>query len=221
MAFKLETHLHTSEGSRCASASGALQAVCRKKEGYDAIIVTDHFYRGNTAADRNLPWEEFVDSFCTGYENARKKGEEIGLKVFFGWEECFDGADMLIYGLDKEWLKKHPEMIKWSPEENYYNVRAAGGFVVQAHPYRMRSYIKGIRLFPEYCDAVEVENKCNYKIENVRAVNYAKDFGLRMTGGSDIHHTESLNGGVLLKKSIDSVLGYYEALKSSKSYRIL
>ena len=42
-------------------------------------------------------------------------GDEIGLQVFFGWEETFDGQDFLIYGLDKEWMLKHPEMEQEKP----------------------------------------------------------------------------------------------------------
>lgn len=41
--FRYETHLHTAEGSGCASASGAEQARRYKALGYDGIIVTDHF----------------------------------------------------------------------------------------------------------------------------------------------------------------------------------
>ena len=47
--FRYETHLHTAEGSGCASASGAEQARRYKALGYDGIIVTDHFFNGNCA----------------------------------------------------------------------------------------------------------------------------------------------------------------------------
>ena len=44
-----------------------------KELGYDGIIVTDHFYNGNTAISRNMPWEKWVNNFTRGYENAKKK----------------------------------------------------------------------------------------------------------------------------------------------------
>ena len=53
--FLIETHLHTLEGSACGRATGAGQARARKAEGYDAIIVTDHFFRGNSRPSRDLP----------------------------------------------------------------------------------------------------------------------------------------------------------------------
>lgn len=222
MGFKIETHLHTAEASACATATGAEQAIYRKQDGYDAIIVTDHFYRGYTKADRNKSWDEFIDEFCSGYENAKKKGDEIGIKVFFGWEENFDGSEMLVYGLGKDFLKAHPEMIHWTPEENYKHIHEAGGFVVQAHPYRLRGYNKGIHLYPKDCDAVEVENKGNYDPEeNVRALYYAKSYNLPMTGGSDVHHKEPGGGGMIFDKEINTIFDYIEYVKSGVGYEIL
>ena len=47
--FLYETHLHTSEASACANVSGREQARIYRKAGYAGIIVTDHFFNGNTA----------------------------------------------------------------------------------------------------------------------------------------------------------------------------
>ena len=108
--YLYETHLHTSEGSACASNTGAEMVRAYKKAGYTGLIVTDHFFYGNTAIDRKLPWEEWVTAFCKGYENAKEEGDRIGLQVFFGWESGYEGTEFLIYGLDKEWLLQHPEI---------------------------------------------------------------------------------------------------------------
>ena len=56
--FRYETHLHTAEGSACASASGAEQARRYKAIGYDGIIVTDHFFNGNCAVTNFDSWED-------------------------------------------------------------------------------------------------------------------------------------------------------------------
>ncbi len=217
---KVETHLHTYEGSACASITGDMQAICRYNEGYEAIMVTNHFYNGNTRPDRNLPWEEYVDAFASGYESAKKKGDEIGLKVFFGWEENFDGAEFLCFGPDKEWLKQHPEMINWTPWEYYEKIHEAGGFIIQAHPFRMRGYLKGIKLYPEYCDAVEAYNLSNRPIDNIRAEEYAKSFKLPMTGGSDIHHTDFMGGGMLFKNEINSIEDFIREIKGG-CYKVI
>ena len=73
--FKYDTHIHTKEGSLCATASGSYQAEAYKDAGYTGIIITDHFFRGNTTIRRDLPWEERIDLFCKGYENAKAKGD--------------------------------------------------------------------------------------------------------------------------------------------------
>lgn len=77
-----ETHLHTSEASACSIITGAEQARTYKEAGYSGIIVTDHFFNGNTAIPKGLPWEKRVEMFGKGYENAKKEGDKIGLSVF-------------------------------------------------------------------------------------------------------------------------------------------
>ena len=114
MGYKYETHLHTREGSACARATAAEQVRSYYEAGYAGIIVTDHFFNGNTAVPRNLPWEERVNLFCLGYENAKAEGDRLGMDVFFGWESGYYGTDFLIYGLDKDWLLKHDDILEWS-----------------------------------------------------------------------------------------------------------
>ena len=108
--YKYETHLHTSQGSACGCCSGAEQVENLKRLGYDGCFVTDHFFTGNTAIDRSLPWREKVELFCQGYEEAKKRGDELGLSVFFGWEYAYAETEFLTYGLDKEFLHAHPEL---------------------------------------------------------------------------------------------------------------
>ena len=94
--MRWETHCHTKEGSACGRAAAAEMASACKAAGYDGLFVTDHFYNGNTAVDRTLPWEEWVRQFCLGYEHAKETGERIGLRVCFGWEYSWEGNDFQI-----------------------------------------------------------------------------------------------------------------------------
>jgi histidinol phosphatase-like PHP family hydrolase len=103
--YRYETHLHTNEASACAQVSAVEHVRTYKELGYAGIIVTDHFFNGNSSVPRNLPWEQRVDLLCRGYENAKKEGDRVGLSVFFGWEANYNGTEFLIYGLDKEWEK--------------------------------------------------------------------------------------------------------------------
>ena len=86
MFYKYETHLHTSEVSKCARSTGAEMARAFNKAGYAGIFVTDHFFNGNCAISTKLDWEQQVDLFMRGYESAKEEGDKLGLDVFFGWE---------------------------------------------------------------------------------------------------------------------------------------
>lgn len=210
-----ETHLHTKEVSACSFLSGAEQARIYKKAGYTGIIVTDHFFNGNTSVPSKLPWKERIDMFSSGYENAKKEGDKIGLSVFFGWEANYQGTEFLIFGLDKQWMIDHPEMLSWSIEEQYKNVKAAGGYVVHAHPFRIRSYIKEVRLFPEYIDAVEIHNVGNGNLLfDKQAEAYARKHNLPAFAGTDAHGYEKERIGMGFNKELNNI---HELLDNVKS----
>lgn len=212
--YLYETHLHTKEASACSHQSGAEQARAYKKAGYAGIIVTDHFFNGNTTIKKDLPWNDRIDLFCMGYENAKKEGDKIGLSVFFGWEANFGGTEFLIYGLDKNWLKSHPDMLSWSIEEQYNNVHEAGGYVVHAHPFRMRPYIKEVRLYPDFVDAVETYNEGNRNIEfDNKAVEYAKRYKLPAFAGTDSHGYEIERNGMGFDKPINTINEFLDNIR--------
>jgi len=186
--------------------------------GYTGIIVTDHFYNGNCALSRKLPWEEWVNRFYRGYENAKEEGDRQGLDVFFGWEETFDYCDdYLIYGLDKQWLLEHPEVRTWTRGQQYRAVRDAGGCVVQAHPFRQRYYISRVVLSTGCVDAVEVVNGGHNDVSyDALACRYAKKIGKPMTAGTDIHIADSIYNeelfGVYLEKKLNSIEDYVKMI---------
>ncbi|MCL2243066.1 MAG: histidinol-phosphatase [Treponema sp.] len=207
MAYLYETHLHTAGVSRCAISFGADYIAGYIDSGYSGLIVTDHFYNGNSGLPKNLPWKEWVNRFCKGYEHAREEGERRGFGVFFGWEETFDGFDdYLVYGLDKNWLYDHPEVRNWTRGEQYRAVKEAGGCVVQAHPFRLRHYIQRIVLSTGCVDAVEVANGGNDEFSDSLAYRYAKNIGKPMTAGTDIHDASLIDGGEIFGVYLDNKL---------------
>ena len=217
--YKYETHLHTAETSACATAAGKEQAARYKALGYDGVIITDHFFNGNCLPEIREcnDWKQKVDMFCKGYDAAKAEGDKIGLKVFFGFEYCYEGADMLVYGLDKQWLYDHPEVMSISFFDFAELAHNDGALLVHAHPFRQAAYLREIRLVPEYVDAVEVFNSGNYNdIYNDRAHWYAKQFGFVMTGGTDNHHL-SVNrlSGTGTDKPLESIQDYINAVKAN------
>ncbi len=225
--YLYETHLHTSESSACASSTGAEMARACKEYGYTGIFVTDHNWGGNTRIDRSLPWEQWIDRFCEGYEHAKAEGERIGLDVFFGCETGFAGTEFLLYGIDKLWMKSHPALRTATVEEQYRLVHEAGGLVMHAHPYREEPYIPEIRLFPEWVDGVEGINATHSNSRSmahkdhaydVKAVQYARKHGLPMSADSDIHTVQLLGGGVAFSRRLASARDYVTAILTGEDY---
>lgn len=225
--YLYETHLHTKEASACAKSSAADMVRACKEAGYTGIFVTDHNWYGNTAIDRRMPWNDFVESFAKGYENAKLAGDREGLDVFFGWEAGYNGTEFLIYGLSKEWLLQTPEIKDASVEEQFALVRAAGGMVIHAHPFREEYYIPEVRLFPELVDGVEGINAThssskslahNKKEFDERAVAYAAEHKLPMTAGSDIHSTLLLGGGMAFKRRLKDGRDFVKAVMDGEDY---
>ncbi len=221
MPFLYETHMHTCQASACGKATGKEQARVYKAAGYTGIIITDHFFGGNTAVGRELPWEERIDLFWKGYEDAKEEGDKIGLDVFFGLEQNIHHDEYLIYGLTKEYMKAHPEMEHWTRREQLEEVHKAGGCVIQAHPFRMRDYMDRIRLGLHFCDGIEVANAGNSPLDDARAWRYGREFNLLMTAGSDNHCGANWPlYGVVLENRLTSIADYVKIIRNRDSVQL-
>ena len=228
--YLYETHLHTNQGSACGWLSGAEVARKYKAAGYAGIVITDHFFGGNTAIDRSLPWAQWVEAFCRGYESAKEEGDKIGLQVFFGWESGYCGTEFLIYGLDKQWLLTHPEIRDCTIEEQYDWVRSGGGIVIHAHPFRKEFYIPEIRLFPEYVHAVEAINATHSSAKsvshqnvqwNTEAIAYAEEHDLPITAGSDQHKSAMIGGGMVFGRKMQNIQDLCQAIMNREAVAFL
>jgi len=218
MGYLYETHLHTSEVSACAVSSAAQQAVNYKRKGYAGIIVTDHFINGYSTCPKKLPWENKMRYFASGYEAAKKKGDEIGLDVFFGWEFTIKGADFLTYGLDLDFLISHPRLDLMSIEEYSALVRKSGGYLAQAHPYRDAYYIEhNYPVRPELLDGVEVYNSYDREASNSRAYAFAQDNNLPMQSGTDSHgKIDRRYRGIILENKAETIHDIINAIKANE-----
>lgn len=213
--YKYDTHVHTSEASRCGRMTGAEMARFYKKHGYDGIFITDHFVNGSTRTTPDMSWEEKMRVFCSGYEAAKAEGDRIGLDVFFGIEFNYKQTEILVYGLGADWLFSHPDCDKSDIREFSEIAHEAGAFIVHAHPFRQRPYIKAIRLYPDCVDAVETVNAAHLEDmpHDRRAEWYASEFGLARTGGSDNHvENQVLLGGILTECKLSGAEDYARAV---------
>lgn len=195
--YKVETHLHTSQGSACGQSTGAQMAAAYKEAGYCAIMVTDHFFNGNCRIRGNYPWDEKISLFVQGYLDAKSEGDKIGLDVYFGFEYNYRGTEFLIYGFDEDNLRAYPGIVSDDMQTALSKIKEAGGYIVHAHPFRKEPYIPFPgRVIPEYTDAVEIFNKGNKLPEfNMLAKEYADQYNKPYFAGSDNHSAASLPDG--------------------------
>ena len=187
--YRYETHLHTYPVSRCAKSTVREALECYKSLGYDGIFITNHFLDGNINIEKDRPYEEKLEFYCSDYEEGLRLSEEIGIKVFFGVEMSYKGTDFLIYGLDKSWYLAHPEIMNMVRSELLTFLMNSGALVIQAHPYREAHYIDHIRLFPRHVHGIEIINASRPAFENDMAAYYAQYYGLIPVAGSDNHNT--------------------------------
>ncbi|MCR4703447.1 MAG: PHP domain-containing protein [Saccharofermentans sp.] len=217
MGYLYETHLHTCEASKCGRVHGEDYIDFMMKKGYSGMIVTDHFFNGNTCVPEDLTWKKRVEIYCSGYERAKKAAEGKDFSVMFGIEFNFWKDEYLLYGIDKKWVIEHECMMEMTRHELHEAINKAGGIMIQAHPYRERDYLSDIKLAPTAVDGVEIYNAANTPNMNALGYEYAKDLGLPVTAGSDIHYFyDGDMGGMLFDEKLESVHDYVSAIRNGK-----
>lgn len=212
-----EPHLHTTEVSGCASSSGAEFARHFAALGYQGIFVTDHFLVDTCRVPHELPWAERIAEFCRGYEAAAQEGARLNLDVFFAWEYPFGWVHLLTYGLDRDWLLAHPDLLSWDISRYCRQVRADGGGIVHAHPFREWDDVI-FQLIPGKTDAVEILSAARTDDENRHARDYAASYGLSATAGTDIHSTSwQRRCGIRCSRRLKDGRDYLAALKAGEA----
>ncbi len=188
--YVYEMHQHTAGCSACGKGEPAETVRALHRDGFAGLVLTNHFYHGNTGITRRQPWADFVRPYEEAYLEAKAEGDRLGLDVLFGLEEWVGGGkEVLLYGITPAFVYAHPELREAELPQLAQLVRQAGGLVFQAHPFRVRDYIPdpSATLPVEYLDGMETHNACNGELENRRAALYAAQHGLRACAGSDAH----------------------------------
>jgi predicted metal-dependent phosphoesterase TrpH len=167
--MKVDLHVHTKERSQCASASTLEQIQTAIAAGLDVIALTDH---GQLA-----PAEEI----------SRLNTEYAPFRILDGIEIAVGGEDIVVLGL------RDPSLVteKWDYPRLHGFVRAQGGVLVLAHPFRYRPNIT-IPIQEFAPDAIEVcsGSTPRHAVEQIEAV--AQSLGIPVISNSDAHVTEAL-----------------------------
>lgn len=217
--YRYETHLHTSPVSACARATVEESVLAYKDMGYDGIFITNHFLDGNIDfAIRGRSYQEMLEHYYSAYLEAREVGARVGIKVFFGVELSYCGTDFLVYGLDIDWYRAHPEIMGMSKKEELLFMREEGALIIQAHPFREARYIDHIRLYPREVEGVEVVNSCRTEAENEMAALYCAHYGLIRFAGTDNHVAAGRDtfAGMESDTPIESVADFVSAVREGR-----
>jgi len=219
--FKYETHAHCHPASACAKTTPEEVVEHYAQAGYSGLFLTDHF-NGNTDIDRNLPWAERIRQFVDCFHRAKRKGDEIGFQVFFGYEFTNLGADFLILNASEKFLYDHPDMNEWELTDFFDRAHADGAFIVHAHPCRESAWILDpARRYPDHVDAVEVFNTGMPPEINSRAEVYARECDLPRFSGSDYHFTHRpSNAGIAFREKPATAEELIRLVKAGE-YRLL
>ena len=215
--YKIELHAHSAESSRCGSIKAEKVVEKYYKAGYDALVITDHYYARFFDKIADISWNKQLEKYLRGYKTAKKAAQKLNFKVFLGIEIKFinDPNEYLIYGLSSKFLKENPNLHYLSLEK----FRALIGekkddiLIFQAHPFR-----SGMAPAADWLlDGLEVYNgNRRHDSKNKKADNYAEEHGLRKISGSDFHENEDLaRGGIITTKKADKTAELLKILKNN------
>ena len=197
MQYRYETHCHCSQCSGCGRSTSQEMVRAYHQAGYAGLVLTDHFILGNTAVDRSLPWEQQMRCYYNAYLDAKAAAEGLDFDVIFGIEHFYgDGKEVLIYGVDLDFLLANPDIPVISLDEFVRRVHAYGGIVIQAHPYRDRPYVNmAVQPRGDIVDGIEVHNICNNPGEDRQALALARQKDYIITSGGDMHFAQDARLG--------------------------
>ncbi len=213
--YRYETHAHTKEVSPCGQIEAAKGVRMHKEAGFQGIVYTDHFHKKYFSSLGDIPWEEKIDSYLSGFRAAREEGEKLDMDILWGIELRFtdNNNDFLVYGLTEDFLKKHANLYESRLALFYNEVKNDPGVLVfQAHPFRPGCFLADTN----FLDGIEIFNgNPRHDSSNQKAAEAARRAGLLIDSGSDFHRPEDLaSGGFLCSERIRNNEDLIRKLKS-------
>lgn len=211
--FKTETHLHTSDVSPCSKLSAKEMIKLYYEAGYKTIFVSDHFKQIYFDGLGNIPWNDKITIFMSGYYRAREAARQYGMNVLPSAEVAFVGSNnhYLLYGITEDFLHSYPDLCKMDASEFYKIAKSNGIFVVQAHPYRDEKCTPT----PDCADAFEIYNSNPRHIDfSEKSEACAKENNLYISAGSDAHRIEDVGGsGIFTDTEITNAEDFIRIIK--------
>ena len=212
--YKTELHAHTNEASRCADFTLFEVADKYIAAGYTTLVLTNHYFYGRLWKETEATGKNWTEHYIETYRRMRDyaKGK---MNILLGCELRFpeNQNDYLVFGLDEEFLRKHPDINQLGHKAFSEFARENGLLFIQAHPFREKMTV----VEPKYLDGIEVYNAhSGHDSRNYLANEEALRYGLIRTSGGDFHHPEHVpgDGGILTDFPIETMEQLVQTLKS-------
>jgi predicted metal-dependent phosphoesterase TrpH len=217
LSYLYELHSHSSEVSPCGEVKAEEVVALYKAEGYQGLVMTDHYHDEYFSSLGDISWNEKAEHFLESYRLAKDAAQNLDFDVFLGFEIRFtdSGNDFLVFGIDEDFIYGNPELYKHDLSFLNNAVKAyPGALIIQAHPFR-----KGCKP-PEDLRLIDGVEICNgnprHDSRNDLAAELAISNDLIKISGSDFHCIEDLGkGGIRNPKRIKTSRELTDALIAS------
>lgn len=214
----IDLHAHTGPLSPCCQAPAPTIIKTALENGIDGIVLTNHYTKQDDGDHK-----DFALRYVNEYYYTKGCGDALGCVVIYGMEitmELYDGAHILVYGVEPTFTLEHPLCFNYTMEQLYNAVKAANGMVVQAHPFRNgRNKLKD----QSFLDGLELSSHPSYDGTYVdKLTELAHANGLILTSGGDYHYDVPYRAycGLHLPETITDTRALCDYLLSTESVDI-
>lgn len=180
----LDFHVHTKGISHCCRKTANEVYEIADKNGYDGLIITNHYASDYYTEET---YDKWIEQYISEWNLCRELGRQYGIKTFCAVEITVDynpKVHFLIYGIDEKFLRKNQHLGKLSQKQLYELTNKEGCAFIQAHPFRNGTTVQAIN----HLDGLEINchplsgNSYADKLQKI-----AKENNLSITVGCDYH----------------------------------
>lgn len=181
----IDMHVHSAPMSTCGKRPANEIMQISRDAGIGGIVLTNHYNRKGMHEGES--YEQYAERYIEDFELSKRYAAELGFKLFFGIEVsplAYKRTHLVIYGVGYDFIRNNINMIEYDQIQLYNAVKAAGGVLIQAHPYRKNvdrlldvNYLDGIELscHPGY-DGTHIDELLPIARENRKILTCGGDF---------------------------------------------
>lgn len=218
--MKIDMHTHCLPVSRCAHHEPELLPDMFRSSGIDAIVLTNHCYPHHCERLGDT-YEKQANAYVEAYRCCKKKGENVGVKVFFGAEVKLinepNCPEFLLYGISEEDFISYYPLYQKSQKELYDFCEQKNIVMVQAHPLRKeQGYVPADMRYVHGIEVYNSHRQCDARYED--SLKLALDYGKIKTSGTDFHVKQQAGlAGMIVPDCIDDQFMLRDFLRENKA----